>query len=299
MRLAGTLEDESRARCLVDYLLTVGIDARAERSTDGWAVWVYDENQLDRSKQELAEFIQNPEHERYATASQAAEGRRRDAARATRKARKNLIEVRQMWERPALRSHPVTYTITALAILVAIATGLGQRLGPPTTWLTIKPMEVEDGSVVWRGRDLHEVKRGEVWRLFTPALLHFGPLHLLFNLYWLHVLGGMIERRQGSLFLLALILASALTSNVAQFYGVGPYFGGLSGVIAGLFGYVWMKTYFDPSEGYFLHPNTVFFMLACMLLATTGALGPVANYAHGAGLLTGVIWGAASFRIRR
>ena len=45
----------------------------------------------------------------------------------------------------------------------------------------------------------HEIKNGQIWRIFTPSLLHGGILHLLFNILWLMVLGGMIERDKGAL----------------------------------------------------------------------------------------------------
>ena len=40
---------------------------------------------------------------------------------------------------------------------------------------------------------------GEYWRLLTSLFLHFGPLHLLFNLYALFIIGPGLERALGSI----------------------------------------------------------------------------------------------------
>ena len=39
-------------------------------------------------------------------------------------------------------------------------------------------------------------------------------------------------------------------------------FGGMSGVVYALFGYIWMKGLYEPEQGMILHPNTVNIMLA-------------------------------------
>ena len=49
---------------------------------------------------------------------------------------------------------------------------------------------------------------GHFWRFITPIFLHFGLMHFVFNMFWLVVLGGKIERGAGSmqLFLLVLVI---------------------------------------------------------------------------------------------
>lgn len=128
----------------------------------------------------------------------------------------------------------------------------------------------------------------EPWRLFTPALLHFSVLHLTFNLIWWLDLGTAIEKRQSSWRLIWVALVVAASSNIAQFYDTGANFGGLSGVVYGLLGYVWLYGKWRPSEGLFLQPAIAALMIGWLVLCMTGMLGPVANTAHVVGLISGL-----------
>jgi GlpG protein len=104
---------------------------------------------------------------------------------------------------------------------------------------------------------------------------------------------------------LALVLVTAIISNTAQYFlakvgwdggpvfKASPQFGGMSGVLYGLFGYMWMKTLYDPELGLSLSPRTVIAMIAWLFLCMTGVAGPIANTAHVVGLIVGVVIGAA------
>jgi membrane associated rhomboid family serine protease len=141
---------------------------------------------------------------------------------------------------------------------------------------------------------LPEVRRGELWRLITPIFIHFSWMHILFNMLWLKDLGSMIEARQGSGFLTIMVLVTAIASNLAQFLAVGPDFGGMSGVVYALMGYIWIRGKLDPGSGLFLHPSTVMMMIIWFFVCWTGAVGHVANFAHAGGLLAGMAWGGLS-----
>jgi GlpG protein len=102
-------------------------------------------------------------------------------------------------------------------------------------------------------------------------------------------LGSAVEMRRGSWRMLSLVLVIAITSNVAQFYWNGPGFGGLSGVAFGLFGYIWTKSHFEPSAGFYMPMNTVVMVMAWFALCFTGLVGPIANAAHTVGLAMGAL----------
>ena len=134
---------------------------------------------------------------------------------------------------------------------------------------------------------------GQVWRLITPIFIHFGPLHLLFNMLWLRDLGAMIEIRQGMLKLALLVVVLGVASNLGQYAIGGPYFGGMSGVLYGLFGYIWLRGHCDPASGLALSSTIVWMMMIWFFLCLFGIIENVANGTHVVGLVLGVLWGAA------
>src|SRR5205085_1596053 len=101
--------------------------------------------------------------------------------------------------------------------------------------------------------------------------------------------GTLIETRRGSRTLALLVLMTAIASNLGQFLYLLHYagkislFGGMSGVVYALFGYVWVKGRLEPEQGMILHPSSVQFMLFWLVLCMTGALGRIANAAHVSG----------------
>ena len=56
MRQAGTLPSKPVSERFATYLLSLGITSKVEPAGVEWAIWVLDENQIPRSKQELDEF---------------------------------------------------------------------------------------------------------------------------------------------------------------------------------------------------------------------------------------------------
>ncbi len=177
---------------------------------------------------------------------------------------------------------PITYGLIGMAVFVTLLSGFGQDSRIVTTALI-------SGSSFGV---LDEIRAGQVWRLITPTFIHFDIYHLVFNLLWVWVCGGAIEKRQGWLTYLLIFAISASISNLSQYYATGPAFGGMSGVVYAFLGYVWMQMRFNPINYVGVIPKAVVaFMLVWFIACWIGLIPGVANVSHTAGLVIGVIWG--------
>jgi len=284
------MTDAAQARGFGDFLVTQGIYNELEGEADGsWSIWIRDEDQLTTARTWLEKFQQNPGSAEFLAApieaakKRAAEAKERDEYRQRVRTRRSMF--------PKLGGYGVgilTYVLIGACLIVAAYSKLGSDREFLRHLLICDPENGRDGF-------LPDVFAGEVWRLFTPTIIHFGPIHLLFNMMWLYDLGCMIEARRSSWLLAGLVTVIAVISNFAQFFfSHHPYFGGMSGVVYGLAGYVWMLGKYHPASGVGLNPQSVTILLVWLVVCYTDIVGPVANTAHLAGLIVGMVWGRAS-----
>lgn len=293
MRIIGHLDEEANARAFGDYLLVQGVENDVEAEKDGtWAVWIRSEDEMDRARTELEAFRANPSDPRFKNSSRAAAGVKEQKRREQADYEKRVKERRHLF-RPltGYGFGPVTYALIFIGVVVFLIHQLvyqGDDRGVMGLFIS---KFTRDGNVITWRPGLHEIRDGEIWRLFTPIFLHFSVLHIFFNMLWLRDLGSMIEGRQNSWVLAIQVLVIAAVSNVAQYFYHGPQFGGMSGVVYGLFGYVWIRGKLDPGSGLVMDRRNASMMIIWFVLCFTGWVGPIANAAHGAGLLLGMTWG--------
>jgi len=301
MRQIGTLPTVGDAGRLADYLLAQGIKTRVEDSAAGAALWVFDEDQVARANEALAEYTRDPHDARYDDAAKTARDVEKQTAQKEAAYRKNVVDVRSRWETGRMQQRPITLALMAISVVVAVITQFGEQRDPWVNRLSIAPVHV-NGEWYQYLPGLTEICDGQLWRLITPIFIHFGLPHLLFNMFALVDVGSQVEMRRGWLRMLLLVLALAITSNLGQYLAEGPTFGGMSGVVYGLFGYVWMKSRYEPLSGFVIHSSTVAVLLIWFVLCMTGAVGSIANWAHGVGLVVGMLIGAGptlAQRLRR
>lgn len=182
------------------------------------------------------------------------------------------------------------------------------------TWKGILPIIMKKFKKVpsdepVRGPMFEQIRKGEVWRLFTPCLLHGSLLHILFNMAWVFILMRQVEERLSLWKLLILIVIIGVTSNVAQYFVSGPYFLGFSGIVVGLVGFIWVRQKVAPWEGYPLNKTTFIFILIFILamfvleivslltaiIAAKEISANIANTAHIVGGVCGILLGKISF----
>ena len=82
------------------------------------------------------------------------------------------------------------------------------------------------------------VMQGEYWQLFTSMFVHFGFLHIIFNMFALYYFGHLNETFFSSRSYLTIYFVSGLLGNVVSLYmlPVATLSGGASGAIFGLVG---------------------------------------------------------------
>jgi len=290
--MIGHLPAEPSAREFGDYLYAQGIGNRVEPARDGtWELWVEAEDQIASATVLLKEYQGNPGNPKYQQSVRIARQKQEQEQRANEAAQKRFFDRRKLF--------PLSWGVgvtTGILIAISVATALVSVFGgnsKPILWMFISEYDVE-GRMIARLGGLPEIRHGELWRLFTPMFIHFGIPHILFNMLWLRDLGTMIERRQSTRALAVLVLVIAALSNFGQYLWQGPVFGGMSGVVYGLIGYIWLRGKFDPASGLFLHSSTVTMAVIWFVLCLAGVVPHVANAAHGVGFAIGIAWGYVS-----
>ncbi len=259
MHKLAELNNPAAALLFADYCQSSGLQVKAELATAGPAILYCDEGDYQQATALLREFIQQPDHPRY----QAAAWQRSQPVAQTGRP----VKVAIPWAK--VINSPVTSLILLLCLLVYGWQQLDFKTATSSLQLT---------------------EPAQLWRWFTPALLHFSVTHLVFNLLWWLLLASALERRFGSISLLHFTVVTAVISNAAQYFLVGTNFGGLSGVVYALFGFCWLNQKRDPQPRPLISDPLAIFMVVWLLLGFADVLWvSMANWAHLAGLLAGLL----------
>lgn len=117
--------------------------------------------------------------------------------------------------RTRLNRHP-TYGMSSIVlspvvrwlIIANVAVFILELLaGGSTNPMTLHRLgELDTNSIVYRH---------QYWRLLAALFLHYGPIHIFFNLFALLLLGPALERQIGSLIFAICYLVSGIGSNIA------------------------------------------------------------------------------------
>lgn len=322
MRRIGSLPDRALAARFVDYLTTCSIEGSSDGGESGFDVWIRDEQDVERAREELARFRADPDAKEFDVSQQASRLRRERAAEQTRKLRiRKSLEKKTgggaPWRGGAAwqRKTPVTVGIIVIAVVIGFATNMGNpivtRDGKTLTTeakifrtLTF----VDWGTYRETGDGFASLKGGQLWRLVTPMFLHGDAFHLAFNMIMLYMLGSALERIHGSLLYGGLILGTQIVGMLVQVLlpdwfpeGLRGSFNaiGASGAVFGLFGFLWFRPNFDPSYPIQIPPSSVVIMIGWLLICMTPLIQGIANGAHLGGLLAGMAAAAALPRGRK
>lgn len=318
MRLIGVIDDAKQAQQLSAFLLTEGIENRVDLTDDNKSeVWVKDEDQFKAALKAFGDHQSNPTDAKYSAAVEEAIKLAKQQQRKARSINRNIVKVRHS---NTQTTGPIVKTIIGLSIVVAILTNFGasksldQGANRALQFVAVEKPLSSDLTELHGDRSddlnvrLASLKRGEFWRLVTPIFIHYGFMHIAINGLMFFQFGRLIEGRYGSMWMAILILVCAVLSNFAQgvvpgdiggspaeYYTSGMLitkFGGLSGVVFGMFGFILIKQMTDPASGFHLPQSTIILLLGWMLFCMTPIASEVfklhiANWAHGIGFIVG------------
>lgn len=325
---------ENHARRLTNFLMSQGIANRCEVAFDPqnghmtYQIWIQDEDRLEDAGAIFAEFEKTPTDRKFDAPEPEPEE----------------LELSEE-EAPAPERAPhrfkaaMTHFFIGLCVFIFFIAGL-QRIqqvdeGDLRDLAPIQAQLMYDlptGKTYWQGFYgwavakikkqniasvegplFGKIREGEVWRLFSPCILHKDLLHILFNMLWLWYLGRPIEQRIGPFRMLLFSVIVGILTNTAQYLMSGPFFIGYSGIVTGLAGFIWMRERIAPWEGYPLNRSTILFLLIFIF----GILGlqifsffvetfssysfapNIANTAHIAGAVVGAILGRFQYFAQR
>jgi len=292
MRRIGEFDQEKSALKFWSFLKGQGIDSTLEKDDDDqkWSIWVAEEDKIDRSIEELRAFLADPEAKKFISIAGNTVAKTKDTENEQKHLTKRKSQgfkeynLRERWGSRDRSPGVLTLTLIITCVAVFLLSGLGKNTELVGKFFISEKL---DGQ-------LSEFTSGQIWRIFTPIFLHFNFLHIAFNMLWLHDLGSQIEKKKGPKHFISFVLILAAVSNLAQFLVAGPAFGGMSGVVYGLFGYVWVKSKYDPGDGFFIDSFVAIIMFGFFIACFTGVFGGVANWAHAGGLIVGLAWGYGS-----
>lgn len=268
---------QSPAHLLANYLTSQNITANVVQSDKEFVVVLNEDAHIDRAKIIAEDFLANPTHPKYQQAAWDSGKNVQLAPSGSGFSMGNIIT-------DAVKA-PFTSVVFILCVAVYGLSLLGM-FAPIAQRLLMQPFSVLAQNQEW-------------WRLLGPAFIHFSALHIIFNLLWWAMLGAKIERTLGMSMLLIVFIVSATISNAAQAIFSEPVqgnlylFGGLSGVVYAVMGFVWWLGWLRPSWGLSLPNSIVGFMLVWLVLGYADILWVnMANAAHTAGLISGCLLAA-------
>ena len=262
-----------KALTFCDYLNSIGIKASARPGASAaFIVAVAKEEDVPRAKRELVSYADSPYAQKYV---QASWNRGKEV-----KTEKQI----RAWSFGTLSWDPLS--VTSMIEMICLLVFIGMYLDEEIFINLFSLNHLQEISAPY-----------DYYRLLTPTFLHFGLIHIAFNLVMWEALARPVERHCGAFKLIELFFETALVSNVLQ-YGFmhgGDIFGGMSGVVYGVIGYMGVISRRADLPQSLAFPRglltvSVIFILFGFLLSG------IANFCHVGGLLVGMVRALIDFK---
>ncbi|WP_454194396.1 rhomboid family intramembrane serine protease [Nocardia sp. Marseille-Q1738] len=191
-----------------------------------------------------------------------------------RQDQRSVPPVRTVSGAPAARSSTpaVTYALIAINVVIfAITAAQAKSL-----------MDNQRGSALFLDWVLFApaVADGQWWRVLGSGFLHYGPIHLLLNMFALYVVGRDSELVLGRLRYLAVYLVSLLGGSAGvMLFAQNSLTAGASGAVYGLFGaitVILIRLRQNPNQMLIIIGINVFISLSLPGISLWGHLGGLA-----------------------
>ena len=269
VQILVSFQYENASRLLIHFLMNKGIDVDylllANRG--GHAVVLKNSAQKEEAIRHTQQFLSAPDHREF-------QQRAWETGQSIELASSSMFDWLKV--RGGVLAVPFTSFILCFCVAVYLASVAGWH------WSIFSHLHMQSIGTL--------ADNGQWWRLFGPAFFHFTALHIIFNLLWWWTLGKQIEQTLGLTSLVIIFCVTAVMPNVLQHWASGPNFGGLSGVVYGLFGFVWWLGWLRPQWGIKLPKPIIGLMLIWLIVGYADVLWvSVANTAHTAGLVCGCL----------
>ncbi len=188
----------------------------------------------------------------------------------------------------------VTVVLIAINLLVFVYVTVrdpqslaGSRVTIGHAQLGLNDLALGDGfpPTLFNG-NVYSSDGGDWYRLVTAGFLHFGVIHLAFNMYLLYMLGQMLEPSLGRVRFLLVYFAALLGGSAGSLLlDGGGFAGGASGAVFGLMALAFV--------GYYLHGanplNTSIGTLLMLNLFITFAFPGISVGGHLGGAVAGAL----------
>ena len=131
------------------------------------------------------------------------------------------------------------------------------------------------------------VEQGDWWRLLTAAFLHYGPVHLLLNMFGLYWFGSLLEQRIGAARYLMLYLVSGLAGSAGALLWSNGFLTPTVGASGAIFGILGAGLVLERQRDYVFGGSAMGVIIINFVL--TFSISSISKGGHIGGLVGGIL----------